>query len=121
MESGYCASKFAVVGLTEALRMELYGTDVRVSLICPGIVDTPMAEGFLSRPGIRESIRPLPPGRIAEMVLKSIRDGLPEMIAPASTRWLIRLNLLFPRLVDRVIQKRMKAIAEILSKTSPER
>lgn len=39
----YCASKFGVVGFTEALADELSGADVRVWAVCPGQVDTPMA------------------------------------------------------------------------------
>jgi NAD(P)-dependent dehydrogenase (short-subunit alcohol dehydrogenase family) len=38
----YCASKFAVVGLTEALFEEIKGTGVRISVVCPGSVDTKM-------------------------------------------------------------------------------
>jgi NAD(P)-dependent dehydrogenase (short-subunit alcohol dehydrogenase family) len=36
----YTASKFAVVGLTESLRIELMGSSIGVSLLCPGIVST---------------------------------------------------------------------------------
>jgi NAD(P)-dependent dehydrogenase (short-subunit alcohol dehydrogenase family) len=39
----YCASKFGVVGFTEALADELSGTGLRVWAVCPGQVDTPMA------------------------------------------------------------------------------
>jgi 3-oxoacyl-[acyl-carrier protein] reductase len=39
----YCATKFGVVGLTEALAQELGSTGVRVLAVCPGLVDTPMA------------------------------------------------------------------------------
>jgi len=39
----YCASKFGVVGLTEALADDLGGTGIRVWAVCPGQVDTPMA------------------------------------------------------------------------------
>ena len=41
--AGYCASKFAVVGLTEALRQELWGTPVQVSIVLPGGVRTNLA------------------------------------------------------------------------------
>ena len=40
--SAYSASKFAVTGLTQALRQELAGTGVSVHLICPPEVNTPM-------------------------------------------------------------------------------
>ena len=39
----YCATKFGVVGLTEALADELSGTGVKVWAVCPGLVDTEMA------------------------------------------------------------------------------
>jgi 3-oxoacyl-[acyl-carrier protein] reductase len=39
----YCATKFGVVGLTEALADELAGAGVRVWAVCPGLVDTDMA------------------------------------------------------------------------------
>jgi NAD(P)-dependent dehydrogenase (short-subunit alcohol dehydrogenase family) len=39
----YCATKFGVVGFTEALADELSGTRVRVWDVCPGLVDTQMA------------------------------------------------------------------------------
>lgn len=38
--SVYCATKFAVRGLTDTLRMDLHGTSIRVSLIDPGMVKT---------------------------------------------------------------------------------
>jgi NAD(P)-dependent dehydrogenase (short-subunit alcohol dehydrogenase family) len=36
----YCASKFALEGLTDALRLELHGTGIKVSLIEPGPINT---------------------------------------------------------------------------------
>ena len=68
--SAYCASKFAVVGMTKALAAEL-APAVRVNVLCPGPVDTPMLAGeFALAPDpdaarADENRRP-PIGRIAQ-------------------------------------------------------
>jgi NAD(P)-dependent dehydrogenase (short-subunit alcohol dehydrogenase family) len=46
----YTASKFAVVGMMEALRSELDGTNIGVSVFCPGIVNTNIANSNRNRP-----------------------------------------------------------------------
>lgn len=55
----YCATKFGVVGLSEALGEELAGTGVLVWAVCPGLVDTAMARktGIRARDR-RDLIRP---------------------------------------------------------------
>lgn len=40
----YCASKHAVVGLSQVLAAELHGTSVEVTILCPGIVNTPIIQ-----------------------------------------------------------------------------
>lgn len=72
--SVYCATKFAVRGLTETLRMDVHGTGIRVSIIDPGIVktdffdirfhgDSAKVEAFF------EGITPLEPSDIADAVV----------------------------------------------------
>lgn len=64
----YCATKFGVVGLTEALAAELSGTRVRVWAVCPGLVDTDMARRAV---GVMESERRglLPPEAVARVIV----------------------------------------------------
>src|SRR5262249_10501165 len=38
--AGYCARKFGVVGMTEALSVELPPEKIRLSVICPGVIKT---------------------------------------------------------------------------------
>jgi NAD(P)-dependent dehydrogenase (short-subunit alcohol dehydrogenase family) len=46
----YTASKFAVVGMMEALRNELEGSNIGVSVFCPGIVNTNIGSSNRNRP-----------------------------------------------------------------------
>jgi NADP-dependent 3-hydroxy acid dehydrogenase YdfG len=54
----YAASKFAVRGLTEALRQELRarGSAIRVTAVSPGYVDTEFADVMTGKPGAREAL-----------------------------------------------------------------
>jgi len=60
----YAASKQAVLGLTEALRMELQATNVKVSVVCPGAVNTGIGSSERNRPARYgpASGRPIPVG-----------------------------------------------------------
>jgi len=48
----YAASKHAVVGLSRALRAEAQSRGVRVSVVCPGVIRTPMLQGGKVLPGV---------------------------------------------------------------------
>ena len=46
----YCAAKHGVVGLSEAVRSELRGTGVEISVVMPGIVKTELSTGLVESP-----------------------------------------------------------------------
>ena len=48
--SAYCAAKFAVNGLTQALAKELGPRGIRVNAVCPGYVETEQVAEALSEP-----------------------------------------------------------------------
>jgi short-subunit dehydrogenase len=104
----YSASKFGLRGFTEALRREVgvYGIDV--SGIYPGAVNTE----FKQHAGInRKTGRTTPdslllePEEVAQAVLRVTRRPRRELIIPWQMRLTVWMNLLFPGIVDRIIER----------------
>jgi short-subunit dehydrogenase len=83
-EAAYSASKFAVVGMSEALAAEVQGFGIRVSLVNPGPVRTHFTEAR-GVPFQRKIPRPVSAERIAEAVVAAIESDRFEQIIP---RWL---------------------------------
>ena len=52
----YCASKWAIEGLTKAMAVELGSHGIRVNTLCPTFIETPMTRPFLADPGFKESV-----------------------------------------------------------------
>ncbi len=70
-EAAYSAGKFAVVGFSEALAVEIDGTGVEVSMIHPG----PVATGFAAartRPAPRRAPRPVPIRAVTDAVMATV-------------------------------------------------
>jgi NAD(P)-dependent dehydrogenase (short-subunit alcohol dehydrogenase family) len=55
--AAYCASKAALNSLTRSLALELAPRRVRVNVVCPGVVDTPLTDLFLAREADPEATR----------------------------------------------------------------
>jgi NAD(P)-dependent dehydrogenase (short-subunit alcohol dehydrogenase family) len=64
----YAASKAAVISLTRSLSEDLAADGVRAIALCPGFVDTPMAE-FTGLPG-QEMIQPEDCAEVVRMCLR---------------------------------------------------
>jgi NAD(P)-dependent dehydrogenase (short-subunit alcohol dehydrogenase family) len=100
---GYSATKFALVGLTEALRVELFGSGIHVSLVMPGVVDTPMIrnDGPAERHGrFPEMIPPLPVRWVTWAVIAALTLGLAEVDVPPGAAVAEKVAALFPRMTD---------------------
>jgi short-subunit dehydrogenase len=83
-ETAYSASKFAVVGFTEALAAELHEVGIQVALVEPG----PVRTGFTEARGVPFQQRvphPVSPERVADAVLHAVDAHRFEQIIP---RWL---------------------------------
>jgi NAD(P)-dependent dehydrogenase (short-subunit alcohol dehydrogenase family) len=107
----YCATKFAVVGLTEALRVELFGTGIRLSLVMPGVIDTPMVHGASSSQTpsaeplklLPDSIPAMPPQWVTWAVIAAVVLGLTEVDVPPGAVVMEKIAALFPSFTDAVL------------------
>ncbi|MFI5396182.1 MAG: SDR family NAD(P)-dependent oxidoreductase [Candidatus Binatia bacterium] len=108
LELSYTASKYAVVGLSRGLRAEGAAYGVKVSVVCPGFINTPILRVTeLRRPIDRERLlalapTPLPPARCAQIVLRGVeknRSVIP-VTGHAWLGWIV--ERLSPALTDRI-------------------
>ncbi len=113
----YATTKHAVVGLSKSMRAEAAQLGVRVSVLCPGVIRTPILEGGgkygkmlidippeqLSR--MWEKLRPMPPNIFANKVLYSIAKNKAIIIVPSWWKLFWWINRLFPSLGIRLAQK----------------
>lgn len=99
----YCSSKFALIGLTESLRRELYGTGVTLTALCPGVVDTPMAAQAVKNPKRLRPIKPKTAEQIAEKIVWATEHRVPEIVYGEAPGSVIKLAKLFPRFMDRAV------------------
>jgi short-subunit dehydrogenase len=105
--SEYCASKFAVRGLSESLRAELAGQGIDVLLVSPGTTESEFVGSLIEKQG--EMAWPEQPGVPAALVavktVRAMRLGLHEIIPNRRGRLLVWLNRLFPRILDRWMER----------------
>jgi NAD(P)-dependent dehydrogenase (short-subunit alcohol dehydrogenase family) len=103
----YCASKFAVVGLSEALGAELAPHGIRVTAICPGVISTDIVRSGRLEGAVGErkhrvvdfyEKRGIPPERVARDILRAVRSGTPLATTLGASYSALLLRRVSPRL-----------------------
>jgi short-subunit dehydrogenase len=108
----YSASKFALCGMTEALRGELVRFEIDVLLVLPGLTRTGLPKNLLKNQG-RAKIdfgAGMPPEDAAAGILRALQANRPETVLGREARWLLRFNRYFPRLTDWLIARRIRKL-----------
>ncbi len=108
--AAYIASRWAMEGFTRALRAELWGPGIGVTLAMFGTVDSPYWE---HNPGSRDRlpkparrIHALTPQEAASAVVAAIERGRRLVVRPRVYRGLFLLNALFPALTQAAMRPR---------------
>ncbi|MBW7934389.1 MAG: SDR family NAD(P)-dependent oxidoreductase, partial [Gemmatimonadaceae bacterium] len=114
MRSGYAAAKAALHGFFDSLRIELMGSGVSVTIVCPGFVGTGSRARNLGSDG-----QPLGRSPVDESAMMSVQECTRqlldaaehrdrELVMTSKARMGMWLKLLFPALVDRMAAKAMQ-------------
>jgi len=103
----YCASKFALVGLGDSLRVEMAPYNVRVTTVCPALTAT---EFFAASKRARSAgasfkkWKSLTPARVVgEKIARAIGKRKPEIVLTAGGKLLTYIATLWPGLADRMM------------------
>lgn len=104
---GYCATKFALVGFTEALRDEVIRRGVRVALVCPGTTET---EFFVKAergkmPGASRLMLAVKPEEVARIVVNAAESGAYRRVVPLMAAAFTKFKEITPRLAHSLFRR----------------
>ncbi|MFZ5724190.1 MAG: SDR family oxidoreductase [Pseudomonadota bacterium] len=100
----YCATKFAVVALTEALREEYRDSGVEFSAVLPSKVTTELSSGTEFAQGVIPTVSP---EDVADAVIAAIEQQLPEIAVPRYCTAVTGLQGLLPHQLVRGVRRRL--------------
>lgn len=109
--TGYSASKHAMVGFFDSLRVELRGSGISVTMIYPGFVDTGVQERGFGADGKPLGINPLQKNKImtanecARLSIKAIAERRREEVMTLRGKLGQWIKLIAPGLVDKIAAK----------------
>ena len=106
-QTAYCASKFAVRGFSEALRHELAGTRVGVTVVHPGGVATSIAknarlpsslseEEVAKRRKFFDSVLTMPPEIAGEIIVRGVENRKPRILVGRDAKYAALVERLMP-------------------------
>jgi NADP-dependent 3-hydroxy acid dehydrogenase YdfG len=100
----YCATKHAVVGLTEAIRAEVRDTDIWTSVVMPIVVHTELGSGLPETRGFKA----VEPEDVAAAIIEALQTGRFDVFVPKSIGGLFRAQALVPRRAMERIARTLK-------------
>jgi short-subunit dehydrogenase len=107
----YSASKFALNGMSESLRIEIEDYGIKTILICPNSTKTPFHENVCwDGKTKKRDCNPLlmSSEKVAKIILKAIKKNKREVVISCTGKMLSIINFLFPKLADRIAKKIVK-------------
>lgn len=115
--SAYSASKFALNGFLESLRVELLPAGVKVLIAAPGFTKSEIRQKALTASGAFQAESPLPEDQlmsaeaVAKAIYRAMHRGQKYLVLTREGRLVRWLNYLAPGWLDKVLYKRFAAEA----------
>lgn len=108
----YSASKYALCGLTEALRGELARFAIDILLIVPGLTRSDLEKNYLLNKGRADIAydQGMEPGYVADRIVRSLQKNKTETVLGSEAQWMLRFNKFFPRLTDWLIARKIRKL-----------
>jgi len=103
--SAYSASKYALRGFSQALRRELAETGIKVTYVAPRAVKTTINSQAVYDMARAVKMNMDEPETVAKQIANSIRKGEKETHLGFPESFFVRINAVFPGLVDRAVRK----------------
>ena len=113
----YSATKHAVVGLTESMRLELRGSGVDLSLVMPVLVNTALTEGLSSTRGVKE----VEPEDVAKEIVDALELNRFDVYVPRSLQATLVSGALLPRKVREAVARFMQVDKVMTGSTGSRR
>ncbi len=110
--SEYSASKYAVQGLSEALRAELVRFGIDVLTVCPGLTATNFAQNMIENKAKvpMDHLRSMTAEQVAEATVTAMEKGKNEIILTFKAKMLVWMNRFFPKLLTRLMARKVRQL-----------
>jgi short-subunit dehydrogenase len=108
--SSYAASKHALHGFFESLRVEVHAANIRITIVVPGFVRTPIARDAITGGGGRYGKtlevheRGMAPRACADQILEAVLRGKEEALIGGVEMYSVYLKRFFPGLLSRLMR-----------------
>lgn len=111
LRSAYAASKHALVGFYESLRLEEENNGIKVSLVFPGLIKTNISQNALAKDGKshgeldQKQAKGISAELCAQQIIKGIKKEQLEIFTGAGELKAVTVKRLFPSLFHKIIRK----------------
>lgn len=97
--STYSATKFAIIGFTQALRSELAEHNLQVIALLPTLTDTEMARNL----SLFRWVMPMTPERVAQKLVSGLNKNQREILVGWQSYLAVLCQRIFPQLLEKIM------------------